>query len=100
MAQLAMSRQAWYAADVMLRPDQSTGSQGGRTITMVPEDPHLWLEEIASPAVLNWVAERNIETIGALGDARFEQDRRSALALLDADDNIPNIGRRGRYVYN
>jgi prolyl oligopeptidase len=64
------------------------------------EDPYLWLEEIASPDVREWLAARNAETLKALGDARFEADRKTALALLDADDRIPHISRRGRYVYN
>src|ERR1051325_7849068 len=64
------------------------------------EDPYLWLEEVASPQVSAWIAARNAETLGALGDARFEADRKAALALLDADDRIPHIGRRGSYLYN
>jgi prolyl oligopeptidase len=64
------------------------------------EDTYLWLEEIASPDVREWLAARNDETLKALGDARFEADRKTALALLDADDRIPHISRRGPYVYN
>src|SRR6201981_2363970 len=64
------------------------------------EDPYLWLEEIASPDVREWLAARNDETLKALGDARFEADRKTALALLDADDRIPHISRRGHFVYN
>jgi prolyl oligopeptidase len=65
-----------------------------------PDDPFLWLEEIASPAVTQWIGARNAETVDALCDARFEADRRIVLALLNADDRIPGIGRRGPYVYN
>ena len=60
-----------------------------------PDDPYLWLEEIASPAVAQWIKVRNAETEGALCDARFEADRRMILDLLNADDRIPGIGRRG-----
>src|SRR5215469_14515755 len=64
------------------------------------EDTYLWLEEIASPDVREWLAARNDETVKAFADARFEADRKTALALLDADDRIPHISRRGRHVYN
>ena len=64
------------------------------------DDPYLWLEEIDSPRVREWLTARNAETVGALADARFEQDRKTLLDLLNADDRIPGIGRRGAYVYN
>ncbi|HYW58982.1 MAG TPA: S9 family peptidase, partial [Xanthobacteraceae bacterium] len=66
----------------------------------IDDDPHLWLEEIDSPQVREWIAARNAETVGALCDGRFEADREAALAILDADDRIPGIGRLGAYVYN
>src|SRR3979411_3269872 len=65
-----------------------------------PDDPYLWLEGIASPAVTRWIGARNAETVAALCDARFEADRRIVLDLLNADDRIPGIGRRGPYIYN
>ncbi len=64
------------------------------------DDPYLWLEDIDSEEVREWIAARNAATVDALGDARFEADREAALDLLNADDRIPQIGRRGRYVYN
>jgi prolyl oligopeptidase len=63
-------------------------------------DPYLWLEDLDSPQVREWITARNAETVGALVDARFEQDRKTALDMLNADDRIPGIGRRGQYVYN
>ncbi len=64
------------------------------------EDPYLWLEDMDGPRVRAWLDARNAETVKALEDARFAADRKTALDLLDADDRIPFIGRRGRYVYN
>ena len=64
------------------------------------DDPYLWLEEIDSPAVREWILARNAATVGALCDARFETDRKTVLDLLNADDRIPWIGRRGAHVYN
>ncbi len=63
-------------------------------------DPYLWLEEIDSPQVREWISARNAETVAALADARFEADRATVLGMLNADDRIPGIGRRGEYVYN
>jgi len=64
------------------------------------EDPYLWLEEMDGPRVREWLAARNAETVTALEDTRFEADRKAALDLLNADDRIPFIGRRGAHVYN
>ena len=47
-----------------------------------------------------WITARNAETVGGLADARFEDDRKTVLDMLNADDRIPGIGRRGDYVYN
>src|SRR5215475_6477326 len=66
----------------------------------IDDDPNLWLEEIDSPQVREWIAARNAETVGALVDVRFEADRKTVLDMLNADDRIPAIGRRGKYVYN
>ncbi|HLH92830.1 MAG TPA: prolyl oligopeptidase family serine peptidase [Xanthobacteraceae bacterium] len=64
------------------------------------EDPYVWLEEMDGPRVREWLDARNAETVKALVDARFEADRKTALDLLNADDRIPFVSRRGRYVYN
>jgi prolyl oligopeptidase len=64
------------------------------------DDPFLWLEEIDSPRVREWITARNAETVAALVDARFEADRAAARGILDADDRIPGITRRAGYVYN
>ena len=65
-----------------------------------PDDPYLWLEDIDSPQVREWITARNAETTGALIDPRFEADRTAVLDMLNADDRIPGVGRRGQYVYN
>jgi prolyl oligopeptidase len=63
-------------------------------------DPYLWLEEIDSPQVREWISARNAETTGALIDARFEADRKAVLDMLNADDRIPGAARRGSFLYN
>ncbi|BCJ37823.1 prolyl oligopeptidase [Actinocatenispora thailandica] len=63
-------------------------------------DENLWLEEIDSPRALGWVRERNAETIAALSGPEFETLRASIREVLDADDRIPYVTRRGAYRYN
>jgi prolyl oligopeptidase len=64
-------------------------------------DPYQWLEEVTGPAALDWVRERNAETLGQLsGRARFAELRDEVRQVLDADDRIPYVRRRGSYLYN
>jgi prolyl oligopeptidase len=68
---------------------------------MVDEDPFQWLEDVTGDAALDWVRARNAETLGELtGGERFDQLRDRIREVLDADDRIPYIRRRGEYVYN
>jgi prolyl oligopeptidase len=68
---------------------------------MADEDPFLWLEDVIGEAALDWVRARNAETLGELtGGERFERLRAEIREVLDADDRIPYIRRRGEYFYN
>src|ERR1022692_884268 len=65
------------------------------------EDPHRWLEEVTGPAALDWVRDRSAETVGKLsGGIRFQDLRTEIRQVLDADDRIPFVHRRGAYLYN
>ncbi len=65
------------------------------------DDPYRWLEDVTAPAALDWVRERNAETVTELtGGSRFESIRTQILQVLDADDRIPFVRRRGEYLYN
>ncbi|HEU5470592.1 MAG TPA: prolyl oligopeptidase family serine peptidase [Actinophytocola sp.] len=65
------------------------------------EDPYLWLEDVTGEEALRWVRERNAETVAELaGTARFLELQDSLREVLDADDRIPYVRRRGRYLYN
>jgi prolyl oligopeptidase len=67
----------------------------------VPDDPYLWLEDVTGEAALDWVRARSAETTGWLaGSARFEELRTGIRQVLDADDRIPFVTRRGEYLYN
>jgi prolyl oligopeptidase len=56
----------------------------------VSDDPFLWLEEIDSPAALDWVRAQNARTLARLeGNPRYPQLYAEALAVLTATDRIP-----------
>ncbi|MFC4858513.1 prolyl oligopeptidase family serine peptidase [Actinophytocola glycyrrhizae] len=65
------------------------------------DDPYLWLEEVTGETALDWVRERNAETITELtGTERFTGLRDGIREVLDADDRIPYVRRRGDHLYN
>jgi prolyl oligopeptidase len=65
------------------------------------DDPYRWLEEVTGPTALDWVRERNAATVAGLtGGTRFGDLRTEIRQVLDADDRIPLVRRRGDYLYN
>jgi prolyl oligopeptidase len=64
------------------------------------DDPFRWLEDVTGDTALGWVRDRNAETVDRLGTPRFDQLRDEIRAVLDADDRIPYVRRRGEYLYN
>jgi prolyl oligopeptidase len=66
----------------------------------VTDDPHLWLEDITGDDALDWVRKHNEPTLSELGGDGFEQMRAEALEVLDTEDRIPYVRRRGDYLYN
>jgi prolyl oligopeptidase len=80
---------------------------GGETGGMVAlnhgpgTDPFLWLEDVTGPAALDWVRERNAQTLAALSAGRrFAELQAGIREVLDADDRIPFVVRRAEYLYN
>ena len=70
-------------------------------MTAIPTDPHLWLEDVTRHDALAWVRERNAESLATLtGSARFAELRDGLRAVLDSDDRIPYVRRRGELLYN
>ncbi|MPZ82822.1 MAG: prolyl oligopeptidase family serine peptidase [Actinophytocola sp.] len=71
-------------------------------MTEVPQDdPYLWLEDVTGDTALDWVRERNAETVTELtGVPRFAELRDEIREVLDADDRIPYPRTRGEYLYN
>ena len=65
------------------------------------EDPYLWLEDVLGDRALTWVKERNAEAFGELvGQGRYTELRDGIRAILDAEDRIPYVTRRGDHLYN
>ncbi|GAA1482255.1 prolyl oligopeptidase family serine peptidase [Gordonia sinesedis] len=69
--------------------------------TGTADDPYLWLEDVTGDEALEWVRDHNAPTVDALtGTARFQELQAQALEVLDTDDRIPYVRRRGPYLYN
>ncbi|OLF16885.1 prolyl oligopeptidase family serine peptidase [Actinophytocola xanthii] len=68
---------------------------------MTDDDPYLWLEEVTGETALDWVRARNAETVAELtGAPRFAGLRDEVREVLDAEDRIPYVRRRGEHLYN
>ncbi|ASR37482.1 prolyl oligopeptidase [Prauserella marina] len=65
------------------------------------DDPYRWLEDVTGDTALAWVRDRNAETVTELTERpRFETLRAEIREILDADDRIPYVRRRGDHLYN
>jgi prolyl oligopeptidase len=65
------------------------------------DDQYRWLEDVSDATALDWVKERNAETVGEFaGGARFDRLRTEIRQTLDAEDRIPYVARRGELFYN
>ena len=52
-------------------------------------------------AALEWVQAHNEPTVASLTDCdRFRQMRAQTLEVLDTDERIPYVRRRGEFLYN
>ncbi|MGC4935013.1 prolyl oligopeptidase family serine peptidase [Gordonia sp. DT30] len=64
-------------------------------------DPYLWLEDVTGDESLAWVRTHNEPTIDELTDSdRFAELQAQSLEILDTDDRIPYVRRRGEFLYN
>lgn len=65
------------------------------------EDPYLWLEQVTDKKALSWVTEQNARTLAHFeGNAGFVQLEKDLLGILDSDERIPFVSRRGDFFYN
>jgi prolyl oligopeptidase len=74
-------------------------SEGHRAVD--DDDPYLWLEEVTGERALDWVRSRNADAFAELAEGeQFAELKARILEVLDADDRIPYVARRGEYLYN
>ncbi|MGQ0481862.1 MAG: prolyl oligopeptidase family serine peptidase [Pseudonocardia sp.] len=79
----------------------SSDAPGSAAVAQAPDDPYLWLEEVAGDEALAWVRARNAESLAELATGeRFARLRDGAREVLDAVDRIPYVRRRGELFYN
>jgi len=73
----------------------------GQAQDMINDDPLRWLEDVTGETALDWVTEHNTGALDALsGRAGFAELRDRLREVLDSDDRIPFVTRRGEYLYN
>jgi prolyl oligopeptidase len=70
------------------------------TLDAPDDDPHLWLEQIESARVLEWVEARNAQTLTRFGDAGVAADQEILKTIFDRPDNIPFPNRRAGRLFN
>ena len=59
------------------------------TLEAPDDDPYLWLEEIESARVLDWVEAQNAATLQCFRDAGVAADRTALKAIFDARTTFP-----------
>ena len=65
------------------------------------DDPYLWLEDVGAERSLAWVRGRNAiarDRLEAWPD--FASTRNRLREILDSQDRIPQVVRRGAFLYN
>lgn len=66
-----------------------------------PDDPFLWLEDVLGERALAWVRERNSHAQATLqARPEYEPIRAGLLEVMNAKERIPQVTRRGDFLYN
>lgn len=80
---------------------EKTDTQRKVSDVTAQDDPYIWLEEVEAEKALDWVRERNEKTQSKFeADESFTQLRDDLLVILDSDERIPFVSKRGEYYYN
>ena len=76
-----------------------SGAQAVRPDTVA--DPYRWLEDVGGERAMAWVKAENAKSAGVLEkDPRFAGIYKSALAMAQAKDRIPNASFMAGALYN
>jgi len=69
--------------------------------TAPPADPYLWLESVTGKQALDWVAKQNkISTHELAESPQFKAMDERFLTILNSNEKIPYVVKRGDYYYN
>ena len=71
-----------------------------QTPAPVPDDPHLWLEEVDGEKALAWVKAQNEKALAELGTPEQQALQKRLLAIYDSREKIPYVSPRGAHLYN
>lgn len=78
----------------MSTESNGTDSMGSGT------DENLWLEDIHGAAPLAWAAEQSAATMGEFESSEFDELSGRLLEVIDSDDRVPLVSKRGDHYYN
>ncbi|CAN5305546.1 prolyl oligopeptidase family serine peptidase [soil metagenome] len=70
------------------------------TIAIEPHDPFLWLEGIHDPDALAWASTQTEATLAEFASPRFDALTGRLLEVIDSDERIPVVSKRGDFYYN
>ena len=100
MSLLPLAALLAVTATTPLPPAAEASQAAPAAVAAEPPDENLWLEEVLGEKPLAWVRERNAETAAALAPHGLAALEARLLAILDSDARIPQVTRRGRWLYN
>ncbi len=81
--------------------DQSALGQDPGSKDISSEDPYLWLEDVEGKEALDWVRERNTKSTELIqSDSTYQSLEKGLLEVLDSDQRIPGVRKRGEFYYN
>ena len=82
-------------------PSPAAPSTASSAPSSTPDDPFIWLEEVQGDTALAWVRERNAESAKVLtARPEYAPIKQQMLEVLNSKDRIPNVSRRGAFLYN
>lgn len=68
--------------------------------SLATTDQYAWLEGIHDATALEWVRAHTQRTESELHDEQYAQSVESIRKVLDSQDRIPMVTKRGDYYYN
>ncbi len=76
------------------------GPRHAADVAPEPTDENVWLEDIHGEEQLAWVREQNARTEELLEDAEYAAVEAGILEVLDSNDRIAMVSKRGDFYYN